>query len=221
MGLKFGIVSQVDESRGLARVRFGDNEGLESYWLHVLAAATMRNKVYQLPDVGEGVACHVDEQCENGVILGALYSKQDIPPVSDVNKFHVRFDDGTWLEYDRTAHALKGDVKGCVDLETRDDVRITTQASLSVMAGKDVTIDAGRVVVSASQGIDLRTPRVSVDSKDGSGGCDTDWSGAMRLAGPLVHEGDYTHTGDQFNAGDVTATGTIMDSSGNSNHHSH
>jgi len=219
--LKFGIVSQVDESRGLARVRFGDNEGLESYWLHVLASATMRNKVYHLPDVGEGVACHVDEQCENGVILGALYSKQDTPPVADGNKFHMRFEDGTWLEYDRAAHALKGDVKGCVELETQDDVRITTQASLSVKAGKDVNIDAMRVVVAASQGIDLRAPRVNVDNQDVPGGCDANWSGTMRLTGPLVHQGDYNHTGNQFTTGDVTATGKVMDTSGNSNHHSH
>jgi len=205
MSLKFGIVSQIDPARGLARVRFGDSENLESYWLHVLGAATMKNKLYHLPDVGEGVACHMDEHCENGVILGALYSKQDIPPVSDQDKYHILFEDGTYIEYDRAAHKLTANVKGSVELH----------------ADKDVTIDTRRFRVTASQEIDLRTPRFTVDDLDESGDCDTDWNGVMRLRGLLEHRGDYEHTGDQMNTGDVSATGTIMDQSGNSNHHAH
>ncbi len=205
MGLKFGVVSQVDAAKGLVRVKFEDNDGLESYWLHVTAAATMRNKVYALPDLGEGVACLVDDNCEAGVVLGAIYSQQDPPPVTDSNKFHIAFEDGTTLEYDRKAHKLTARVQGAVDVEATDDI--------CAASGKVLALEAAELV-------SIRTPRFEIRAAQGET-CDALWNANLRLRGQLDHVGDYQHQGNQFNEGDVTATGTIMDQNGNSNHHVH
>ena len=40
------------------------------------------------------------------MIVGAVYSGADTPPVSDPNKFMIRFKDGALLEYDRVSHTL-------------------------------------------------------------------------------------------------------------------
>jgi phage baseplate assembly protein V len=212
VGLKFGTVNQVDATKGLVRVQFADNENLVSWWLHVLAANTQDNKFYAMPDVGEGVACLVDEHCENGVVLGAVYSQVDGTPVQDSNKFHMRFKDGTQLEYDREQHKLTGQVQGSVELTATGDITASTDQVLNLQAGELVAI---------------RTPRLLIGpfraNESCYATCNVDWE----LIGRLIHKGEYDHTGDQIATGeieltgDMTATGTIMDQTGNSNHHVH
>jgi phage baseplate assembly protein V len=103
--LRFGIVTNIDEKNCRARVQFAEDE-LSSYWLSVLQAKTQRDKFYFMPDLGEQVACLMDEKSEEGVILGAIYSRQDEVPVISKDKFKIRFQDGTEIQYDRSAHEL-------------------------------------------------------------------------------------------------------------------
>lgn len=104
--LKFGIVTNIDESKVQARVQFTDSDEMLSYWLSVLQAKTLKDKFYVLPDIGEHVACFMDENSEEGVILGSIYSDADICPVVSKDKCKVRFQDGTEIEYDRIEHVL-------------------------------------------------------------------------------------------------------------------
>ena len=193
--LKFGIVSQIDATSGRVKVKFGSDEGLESYWLHVLAANTQNAKFYAMPEVGSGVACHVDEHCENGVVMGTIYSQTDTPPVTDSNKFHVLFKDGTWLEYDQEQHKLTGQVQGAVALEATGAIQVSTEKTLILEAAQEVLI---------------RTPHFLVQSLDGKGICNAEWNANMILRGQLTHIGDYNHTGDQDNQGDVSVAGDII-----------
>ena len=147
MALKFGTVNQVDAEKGLVKVQFGDNENLISWWLHVLAGNTQDNKQYHLPDVGEGVACLVDDNCENGVVLGCVYSQVDTPPVQDLNKVHMLFKDGTWLEYDREQHKLTGQVQGAVELTATDDIAVSTDKILTLQAAELLQIRTPRLVI--------------------------------------------------------------------------
>ena len=75
--LRFGIVSQIDPINVQARVSFEDDEST-SFWLPVLQTKTLKDKFYAMPDIGEQVACLMDENSEDGVILGAIYSAEDV-----------------------------------------------------------------------------------------------------------------------------------------------
>ncbi|MDR2451847.1 MAG: phage baseplate assembly protein V [Candidatus Accumulibacter sp.] len=114
---KQGIVA---ESRpGFARVRFDDLDGLVTAWLPVIQPKTFLDKAVWTLDVGEQVACVLDEYMESGCILGAVYSDVDTPPVSSADKIHLRFVDGTSMEYDRAGHKMLihciGDIKISAD----------------------------------------------------------------------------------------------------------
>jgi len=103
--LRFGIVTNIDEKDARARVQFAEDE-MSSYWVAVLQAKTQNDKFYFMPDVGEHVACLMDERSEEGVILGAIYSKLDEVPVVSKDKFKIKFQDGTEFEYDKAEHVL-------------------------------------------------------------------------------------------------------------------
>lgn len=103
--LKFGIVTNIDEKQAKARVKFAEDD-LLSYWLPVLQAKTLKDKFYILPDIDEQVACLMDENLEEGVILGAIYSDVDLVPVISKNKVKIKFNDSAEIEYDRIEHTL-------------------------------------------------------------------------------------------------------------------
>lgn len=103
---KVGVVSEIDPATCTARVRFDDLDGLETMRLPVGVQKSLKDKSYWMPDVGEHVACLLDANAEAGVILCAIYSEKDAPPIDDPDKRHVRFEDGTTVEYDRKAHRL-------------------------------------------------------------------------------------------------------------------
>ena len=104
--LKIGFVTNIDESKALARVKFNDSDGMVSYWLSVLQAKTYKDKFYILPDIGEQVVCLMDNNLEEGVILGAIYSEVDKCPVISKDKVKIKFEDDAEIEYDRQNHTL-------------------------------------------------------------------------------------------------------------------
>jgi phage baseplate assembly protein gpV len=103
---RVGIVKEQDSAQARVRVVFEEFDQMLSYWLQVLASKTQDDKSYWMPDVGEQVVCLMDERDEAGVVLGAIYSAADIPPVDSSDKYHLAFKDDTSIEYDRVAHVL-------------------------------------------------------------------------------------------------------------------
>ncbi len=123
--LRFGFVTALDGAGCRVRVKFPDLDGLESYWLHVLSAKTHKDKHYCLPDVGEQVACLMDGVGEEGVVLGAVFGDRDETPVAGVDRHHVRFSDGTTVEYDRAAHRLSVHCVGDVEIVSDTRIKLT------------------------------------------------------------------------------------------------
>ena len=152
--MKFGTVSAVDEKTGMVRVRLPDFDNMRTAWLHVLQSRTQDDKHYDLFDLGEQVVVLLDARGEDGVVLGAIYSSADTPPVTDAN------------EYDRVTHAMK-----CHSV--------------------------GTVIIDAAELATLKAPSVILDA-------DT-----------------VTCTNKLHAKGDITSEGKILDTTGNSNHHSH
>lgn len=124
---RIGIVVAVDEKTAMARVRWTDMDGEVSYWLPVMQKKTLKDKEYWLPDLNEHVVCLIDENGEEGVILGAIYSDADATPVQNKDKYYIHFEDGTEVEYDRKQHKLRITVKGDILIEA--DGNMTLKAS--------------------------------------------------------------------------------------------
>lgn len=104
-----GIVNELDEIKHKVKVRFPHLDNLISDWLPVLTQHSLKNKFYCLPDIGEHVVCMLDANGEQGVVLGAIFNDKDMPPseINTVDKHHIEYEDGTWIQYDRKAHKLK------------------------------------------------------------------------------------------------------------------
>nr|DAU52952.1 MAG TPA: baseplate assembly protein [Caudoviricetes sp.] len=103
--LRFGIVSQINPLLVQARVNFGDDDST-SFWLPVLQTKTLKDKFYSMPDIGEQVVCLMDENSEDGVILGAVYSSEDIPVTSSINEMSINLENGSLINIDKETQTL-------------------------------------------------------------------------------------------------------------------
>lgn len=173
---KVGVVSEIDPATCTARVRFDDLDGLETMRLPVGVRKSLKDKSYWMPDVGEHVACLLDANAETGVILCAIYSDADTPPVSSADKHHIRFADGTWVDYDRsTGHmevncvntvmvqavsritlrapiiVLDGDVKITKNLQVDQNIH----ANINIVASASVAAQDGRVLLEDHKHVDV------------------------------------------------------------------
>lgn len=106
-----GFVSQIQiedgNPTGFLRVTFPDYQNMESWWLNLVVRKSQSAKDWWMPEVGELVACLMDENLEDGVVLGALYSTADKPPSEATAQNFVRtFEDASVIEYDPVTHAL-------------------------------------------------------------------------------------------------------------------
>lgn len=122
---RVGRVSSTNPANATVRVVFEDRENMVSYDLPVIVRQSMRSKDYWLPDVGEQVLClFLPSGNAQGFCLGSFYSEADAPPVNNRNKRHVRFDDGTSIEYDRSTHTLTIHAVGSVNITAAGNVNV-------------------------------------------------------------------------------------------------
>lgn len=104
--LRFGIVSQINSTAVQARVSF-EEDNSTSYWLPVLQTKTLKDKFYVMPDIGEQVACLMDENSEDGVILGSIYSSADTPKTNTEQEFSMILDNGSSVKVNKEAKTLE------------------------------------------------------------------------------------------------------------------
>ena len=103
--LRFGIVSQIDPIKVQARVSFEDDEST-SFWLPIIQTKTLKDKFYAMPDIGEQVACLMEENSEDGVILGANYSTEDVSTTQSEKQLSVNLEDGSYINADKENQTL-------------------------------------------------------------------------------------------------------------------
>lgn len=103
--LRFGIVSQINPLLAQARVNFGDDDST-SFWLPVLQTKTLKDKFYSMPDIGEQVVCLMDENSEDGVILGAIYSSEDVPIVTSEKQISLNLENNSLINIDKETNTL-------------------------------------------------------------------------------------------------------------------
>lgn len=190
-----GTVSAVDAKHVRARVRLPERDNLRTNWLDVLQHNTQNNKDYWLPDIGEQVVVLLDENGEDGVILGAVYSSVDTPPVDNPNARGVTYADSAAFYYDRQTHTLT--INGGIE-----HIVITCGADVTVKTQK-ATLDAPETEVTGN--LLVKGKLTYQGGMAGSGG-----SGAAAAI-----------QGNVSVQGNINASGAVMDAGGNSNHHSH
>lgn len=127
--LRFGIVSRIDAATGEAFVKFEDLDGLETAEIPLLYPKTLKDHFYRMLDAGEHVACLMDEHLENGVILGAVYDDENLPPEGDANKCYIQFENGTTIVHDKTSGNINIKTSGTV---TIDSPNVTMTGDLHV-----------------------------------------------------------------------------------------
>ena len=103
--LRFGTVTSINPLTARARVQFTEY-GMNSYWLAVLQNKTFKDKFYSMPAVGEQVACLMDQNSEDGVILGAIYTTEDTPIIETEKQVSANFEDGTFANVDKETQTL-------------------------------------------------------------------------------------------------------------------
>lgn len=194
-----GTVSDIDEKTAQVRVSLPECDNLRTHWLQVLQRNTQNNKDYWLPDIGEQVEVLLDENGEDGIVLGAVYSSVDAPPVASLDKRYVQFSDQAMFDYDRTTHRLtiNGGIKEIVivaDINITGNVDI--RGDVSIIGDMSVKGDVGIVG-------------------------DTSFLGMVDIKGNTDIVGNLATTGNVVVAGNIEAAGSVMDAGGNTNHHSH
>lgn len=186
--MRFALVTQLDPAKGKAKVQFPTavetevegQVGMESAWLPVMVQWSLGAREFVMPTIGEQVVCLMDDRCEWGVILGAVYSDADPPPDVPAKAWHRTFPDGTILQYDPEAHELLAHVVGTATLEATGDVMVHSDADATVQAGGTATVQA---------------PTITLD-------------GAVTVTGTLDVGGDATFQSTIDATGEITS-GTV------------
>lgn len=170
--LRIGKVSELQMETGRVRVVFDAEDQLVSWWLPVMQPKTLHDQVYWMPDLEEHVVCLLDEHAEFGVVMGAIYSEADAPPVASLAKLHVRMKDGSTFEYDRDQHRLEITVVGgdvVVNVDAAKHVHIGGEVGQELATKKFVQQQFNtHVHLSASPGAPTSPPQVQSPLVPGS-----------------------------------------------------
>lgn len=129
--IRFGNITEIDAAKGRARVHFEEDD-LVSDWLPMAVKSSKSNKHESWYDVGDFVACMMDQHSEDGVIVGAIYDDNNIPPIGNPDVEAKTFSDGTVIKYDRSSSTLTIECVG----------EVTVQCTNATVQADQVTIDA-------------------------------------------------------------------------------
>lgn len=139
--LVFGIISEVDASKGVAKVQFRDYDGIVSPWMPMSMPKTLNDK-FSIPfDINEHVWCIMDPTFEYGVIGGAIYSKNELPAEGSENdNIKIALFYGLSIDCNRTDGTLSINGTGKVKVDIDGDVDIKcTNASVEAEVKVDLT----------------------------------------------------------------------------------
>lgn len=192
---RVGFVSSqnTDDTQAAARVVYPDRENLVSEPLPILQKSTKGTKDYWSPEVGEQVlTLHLPNGVQKGFILGSFQSTRDRPPVTDTNKRHTTFADGSVFEFDKGSSVLFINTKGPITIITEGPIFIESSAQVTIKSGAKVTVDAPEIV------LDTPTCRItgdlivegSIDIAQGKGGTQ------MTISGDIIQTGNFTQSGE-------------------------
>jgi phage baseplate assembly protein V len=128
---RIGLIDKSEYSdlaiKGLARVKITDKQpGILTKPLPVVFNFTGKDKSYAMPKIADRVIVLTDENCEDGVILGSIYTPNNLPPVESETTHLIKFEDGTKVEYDTETKILKIESEGSIELTCKGVLRLSS-----------------------------------------------------------------------------------------------
>lgn len=142
--IKYGQISDVDYAKNRVRVAFED-DGITSDWLAVIVPQTATNSWYFSPQLGDFVACIMDERLENGVVLGAIYAGDTAPKEGGEGLYSVVFEDGSKVVFDANDGSLSVETTGSVSVKA-EEVTIESAKTVTVKGPNGITLDGDTTV---------------------------------------------------------------------------
>lgn len=141
--LAYGKISEINTNTGLARVAF-DDDGIVSGWLEVFSRKTKGAKETFPFDIQEHVACLMDQYKEHGVIIAAVYDKNNKPSLTNKNVYGIEYDNGDLETYNKQTKTKKI-TAGTAEIQIKTDgivIKVGTETLLAVLSDTLTQISA-------------------------------------------------------------------------------
>lgn len=128
--------------KGKVKVRF-EEDNLVSDWIPFTIPQVKNNKIHYWPAEGEHVICAMDEHCENGAVIGAVYSQRDaVPAGAEQSQFYYSSDAVTIRVNVDRVEVQVGDTLWILDT---DNVQVETSSNIQITA-PNIAIDGDMTV---------------------------------------------------------------------------
>lgn len=124
--LKFGNICEVDYARGTARVDL-DEDGITTAFLPIAFPMTLQNKSFAMPAINSQVCAVMDENAEQGIIIGATYSDIATPDGFSEGLSGVLFSDGSKVVYNEKTQEYTVNAVGRVEIIGGSSVKIANE----------------------------------------------------------------------------------------------
>lgn len=206
--LRIGTITETDPDKCYARVAFLDDD-IVSDWLQIVVMGATGNKYFHIFEVNEQVAVLMDENGEEGVIIGALYNdKNTAGGNTDVPR--VQFSDGSYIEYNRNTHEYNINVQGKVNITAATEVKISGATKVSLISPTMVAITSPTISVTGNLTVTGTVSAAAISAPTISGPGVTMSGGNLTADGELkgttvkqgtVELGTHTHSGVQTGSG--------------------
>lgn len=149
--LKFGVISDVKPESALYRVKLTEDD-ITTAFIPVLVTNSFKTKTESPLSVNEHVAVLMDENSENGVILGAIYSSADMP-ADDAGEdiFRTTYEDGSVVSFDKSKGEYTLDMKGDVIIKVTGSKKVKITGDVEVTGKITATGDVVGAHVSLQQ----------------------------------------------------------------------
>lgn len=150
--ITFGKISEIGTD-GRAKVDLV-GEDLKTGWLHLLVTKSMEDQTGFPLDVGETVAIMTDRACEDGVILGAIYTKTDQPTL-DPEQYGLKVSNGDEFIYDRDQQLMNIKLK-LAELSIEDsnlELSVQSEARIAEQTGAESGVNSGKVILKGAEPI--------------------------------------------------------------------
>lgn len=197
-----GQVVALDAGRARVRVQAGP---ITTGWLPFATMRAGHDRTWHPPGPGEQVLLVAPGgDLNQAVVVGSVYRAEHPAPADSADISRTLFKDGAVMEYDRAQHHWR----------------------LAVPAGGKIVLEIGATRFELrNDGTTLTTPKFVVDAMESTFTGTVLVKKLLTYLKGLVGKGGggagASIEGDIQVNGNVTATGTILDASGNSNHHVH
>lgn len=130
--IKFGYITELNIQEGTVRVYFTDDE-IVSNPLQVIVPASKNDK-YSFPfAINEHVSCLMDDNCEFGVVLGAIYSTKNKPDTDvSATSIDININNKLKLKIDKNTGDLTIDSSGEININSVGKLKINaTQTEIT------------------------------------------------------------------------------------------